>query len=87
MHRADLYLHIAFLIEKFVSAVGTWSWLEHVTSKNDMASRSLGGHPGDLRRTQWVETSPRDETAAGINFIMRTGESSMHRKKADSSLI
>lgn len=24
VHRADLYLHIAFLVEKFVIAVGTW---------------------------------------------------------------
>lgn len=36
--RADLYLLIAFLIEKFVIAVGIWSWLEHITSKKDMAS-------------------------------------------------
>ena len=87
VHRADRYLHIAFLIEKFVSAVGTWSWLEHVTSKNDLASHSVGGHPGNRRRTQWVETSPREEIATGINFIMRTGKSSTHRMKADSSLI
>lgn len=86
MHRADLYLRIAFLIEKFVIAVGIWSWLEHVTSK-DMGNHSVGGHPGDHRRTQWVETSPREEIGAGINFIMRTGKSSVHRKKAESSLI
>lgn len=80
MHRADLYLRIAFLFEKFAIAVGTWSWLEHVTSKKDMGNHSVGGHPGDHRRTQWVKTSPTEEIGARINFIMRTGKSSMQEQ-------